>query len=372
PLISNLNLLDYPDRKFCFKFFLWDAIDDYYKDQARPDRIFSQTLNWKSDQLLQMLNKRLLAFSKDKITDFNVIFEKMPLDDAYKPSEIVLIFAGSSPRSVLTLCKYIIEEQVNEINHGGSSVSKITESALSVAIRRYASEIAHKHIPNERSLREISSVNNIVFTTKMLTSEIFRGHSPQAVRSKVGKWKKFEVFEVIGSELSGKKGFPTEILAFSNPCVAFIAGNLPLNSFLSEKTRRCPKCSGIILRNFEKGGKFTCNNCYYSFELARATTKEHEEKQLLIKKLSRELSRILSIEDVRTLCKAANTQFNEETFVGSPYLIWLRILQFLDENDVDGLLSLFEIVEESMAQESSVIKDVIFQMRNLIGALGEE
>jgi hypothetical protein len=222
PLVSNLSLLDYPNRTFAFKFFLWDGIDDFYQEHSRPDRVFSRDLVWKPEQLVEMINRRVRAFSGGHVETVSDIFvDDLSFADVMAVPDLLAIFAGVSPRAIVTTCRYAVEEQVNDINHGNQPVTRITENAFVAAIKRFANDVAVRLIPNDRTRQDITSIRRVVFTTKSLNADVFRGHSPQAVQSKVGKWKKLGVFDTVGNELSGRQGFPTEVHALTNPSVAF-------------------------------------------------------------------------------------------------------------------------------------------------------
>jgi len=313
------------------------------------------------EQLHKMLDLRAKAFSRGNILSIREIFsDNLSFTDSMPIEEVLSVFAGFSPRAMLTLVNFMTEEQLNAINHGSQDLSKIGDSAFNAGLQRFCNDVAHRNIPDEKACREITSINRIVFTSKTLHSEVFRGHTPQSVRSKLGKWKKLEVFTTIGSELSGKQGFPTEIHAFSDPSIAFLAVNLPLDQFLQDKVRHCPNCGAVLLRDFEKGGSFQCKECHTSFELAKTTTKEHEERQDRIRSVARDAARTISDpKDIRALCKAANVDLGDETYVGSPFLIWIRVLQFLDESNANGFRSLLETLDEALPSESKAKQEVI-------------
>ncbi|WP_126934905.1 hypothetical protein [Corallococcus sp. AB018] len=365
PLVANLNLLDRPERHYAFKFFLWDGIRSLYRANAREDRIFARDLEWKHDQLIAMLNSRIQAFSDRKLQSINELFDLGEASLAgLTAAEIIVLFAGTSPRAIVTFCKYIVDEHLNITNQGDARATKIGEAAIISALIKYATEVARRLIPDDKAYREITSLGRVVFSSKVLANEIFRGNKPESVQSKLGKWKqRFDVFQTIGNEVSGKRGFPTEIHAFTDVCVAFLAANIPLGNFLGSKVRRCASCEAVILRDFEHGGTFRCTYCPTSFELPKAIPEEEQNRQDTVRKLAKGLSRqIPALSDIRTLCKTASLNFGDETFTGTPFLIWTRVLQYLIENDESGLRSLLEVLDDSLPPDSEIRQNALVDL----------
>ncbi|GJG88959.1 hypothetical protein tb265_41400 [Gemmatimonadetes bacterium T265] len=365
PLVANLNLLDRPERQYAFKFFLWDGIAALYKANAREDRVFARTLVWKREQLIAMLEGRVRAFSSDRLSTFDVIFDHgVSAFGGMTPKDVIVLFAGTSPRAVVTLCKYLIEEQVNLLNQEGADARRVGRDALVAAIDKYAREVAQRAIPEPKAYREITSLGRVVFSSKMLVNEIFRGNKPESVQSKVGKWKqRFDVFQTIGNEASGKRGFPTEVHAITDVCVAYLAAALPLETFLGAKVRRCDACDTLMLRDFDKGGTFRCTHCSRSFELPRAIVENEQVRQDATRRLARELAKHVSASsDIQVLCRTASLEFGEDTFAGTPFLIWARILQFLISNDEEGLRSLLEVVDDSLPPDSEAKKNALVEL----------
>ncbi|HKQ08580.1 MAG TPA: hypothetical protein VJ464_25890 [Blastocatellia bacterium] len=354
PLVANLNLLDRPERRYAFKFFLWDGVKQFYRQYARDDRIFIRDLDWNPEQLVEMLDKRVSAFSDEKVKSVQELFEPdLSFTSVMPVSEMLSLFAGTSPRSMVTLCKYMVEEELNFIQTGDGKFKKIGERAVIEGLNKFASEVAHRLILDDKARREITSIGRVVFTSKSLNSDVFRGQTPQSVQSKVGKWKRFEVFKTIDNEITGTRGFPTEIQAFTEPCVAYLASGLPLKDFLASKVRRCSNCGTILLRDFERGGNFKCGECLTNFELPKLTTEDQEMRQATINKLAREVTKnVADPLDIRALCKAANVPFGDSSFTGQPFLIWLRTIQVLEESDIRTLKTLLEVLDGALPKDS--------------------
>lgn len=193
PLIANLSLLDRADRNYAFKFFLWDGIRPLYQEHARPDRILITELQWRREQLLEMLDARVRAFSENRLAGFSdLLAADFKEVGGVSVQEAVATFAGGSPRAMVTFCQYMLEQQLNLINEGGRELSKMSRAAFDLALKKYVAETTENLVRDERARREITSIGRVVFTTKTLNRDVFRGHSPESIRSKVGKWKRFQ------------------------------------------------------------------------------------------------------------------------------------------------------------------------------------
>lgn len=102
-LIRDLELLE--TSGVAFKFFLWDALKPYCVKDARPDRLFSYSLEWDYPQIRNMLNKRLAAYSSSRITDAATLF------DETKGLGRTILFSEFSPRDCIRICNRILSEQ---------------------------------------------------------------------------------------------------------------------------------------------------------------------------------------------------------------------------------------------------------------------
>lgn len=77
-MLKNLSIFEL--KGYAFKLFLWDKIINIIHQQKeeeriRLDRIQNRKLQWKHEQLIEILSKRLLAFSDQKISSLNDIFD---------------------------------------------------------------------------------------------------------------------------------------------------------------------------------------------------------------------------------------------------------------------------------------------------------
>jgi hypothetical protein len=100
-----------------------------------------------------------------------------------------------------------------------------------------------------------------------------------------------------------------------------------------------------------------------SFELPRATSEEYETRQSAIRRLAREAARTISAPaDIQTLCKAANVPLADDSYIGQPLAIWLRVLQYLEERDRAGLREFLELVDEALPPDSKARGDSLLEL----------
>ncbi len=107
PLLSDLHTLE--AKSFGFKFFLWDLLIDPYREVARPDRVNYYQLKWDDRQLVEMLSRRLLAYSGDRVATLASICADVGKDI----DRMVVLFAQGSPRNIIRICKEILTSKVN-------------------------------------------------------------------------------------------------------------------------------------------------------------------------------------------------------------------------------------------------------------------
>ena len=99
PMVRDLDLLSIP--RFGFKFFLWDKIGPHYIEHARPDRVKQYVLTWTRPQLKEMLQKRLLAYSENRVGSLTQITETL----GTSPDDLVVAFSQRSPRNAVRICE---------------------------------------------------------------------------------------------------------------------------------------------------------------------------------------------------------------------------------------------------------------------------
>lgn len=251
PLLSNLQLLELSN--YSFKFFLWDLLVDSYRDISRPDRVKYYRLEWKTEQLEEMLSSRVKAYSNNsinslqEISDFNAI---NTLD------RTVTYFSNESPRNCVRISKSILDQQ-SEIN---SNSSKITDEAINLGLKSISEDICNE-IYRDSVINDLKKVKECDFTIKRIYSDIFK-FSQQAALKKIQIWENCGAVVNIGTIQETKGARPSNLYGFSNPLLAKnVFQELTVTEFVNAKLRECQSCGKILLRDWGKREIISCHDC---------------------------------------------------------------------------------------------------------------
>lgn len=256
PLLKNLSIFEL--KGYAFKLFLWDKIVSIIHQQKederiRLDRIQNRKLQWKHEQLTEMLSKRLLAFSEQKISSLNDIFQ--PKDDM-NWDHVIATFGVGSPRNIIRLCKEIIEQQ-SEIN---SDTNLISISAINLGFKKFCEDYTYGILP-ENIIRELHKCKKVDFATNYIANDVFK-FSQQAAISKIKTWLDTGIIEKIG-EIQVKAGNrPSNHYGLTNIIVAkYIFSDLSVSEFMKQKVAYCPSCGTILLRDWTFKKEYRCHEC---------------------------------------------------------------------------------------------------------------
>lgn len=254
PLLEDLPTLE--TSGIAFKFFLWDQIENFYKDSgARPDRVPVHKLGWSPEELSRMLSQRLRVYSNGDILSFNELLRYNHHIDAHK---LIAYLSYGSPRDMIRICKAIISEQTRM----DTSSNCIEEKSLWVGLKSFADirsdELFSSLLPD---LRKIGA---LTFTINGIASDVFR-ITQQAARAKVQKWMNIGSVAKIG-ELPNPGNRPMHLygLLDSRLAVALRPSQeteLVLGNYILE----CPSCGKLCVSDREQ---IACDGCFDNFELA--------------------------------------------------------------------------------------------------------
>jgi hypothetical protein len=251
PLITDLQLLETPG--FAFKFFLWDLLLDDYRRVARPDRIKYYILEWKHDQLAQMLSERLKAYSNGRVSSLQEISDArlpIPLDQA------VAICAQESPRNVVRICKEILDQQ-SEID---SRAKRISEDAVRLGFNRVAENITNE-LFSDTIIKELQKTHRCDFTIRYIYSDIFKFTQPAAL-NKVHTWENAGAIRQLGSIQESRGRKPSNHYGIAHILLAkHIFSTIPISEFIRDKTRVCPGCKRVLVRDWDLRSPQQCNFC---------------------------------------------------------------------------------------------------------------
>ena len=248
-LIRDLELLE--TDGIGFKFFLWDALKPYCTKDARSDRIFPFTLKWEYSQIRTMLNKRLSAYSSDKINDALKLF------DDKKGLGRTILFSEFSPRDCIRICNRILSEQLKE-----NETSKLFKlSVVNDSIDLFCKEKVSEFLQSDSNIKHLAKVNGASFSIEELVTKKVAADTP-AIRNIINPWTSSELLKKIGLiNRKGKKA--VNEYAFMDIRMARFACNaMNMETFIDEKVRRCKTdtCKTFAYRDFDKK-PYTCLEC---------------------------------------------------------------------------------------------------------------
>jgi hypothetical protein len=248
-LLKDLELLETPG--ISFKFFLWDALKQYTTIYARPDRVFAFDLQWSWQQLQHMLSRRVSAYSKGKITDFENL-----MDDKKSFGRIIL-FSELSPRDCIRICNRILSEQFKD----DPKSLTFTSQSVNRAIEMFCEEKAKELIPNSNNLSYLKKTNCVSYTIEELVTKKVASDSP-AIRNIINPWTTAGFLGKIG--LIKRKGLKAvNEYAYNDIRLAYVScPTLTLDEFIERKVRRCNigTCKAIFYRDFDRK-EYPCPKC---------------------------------------------------------------------------------------------------------------
>jgi len=252
PLIRDLELLGM--QGYGFKFFLWDQIEPFYRQDARPDRVPQYKLQWKKSGLREVLSKRLAAYSGGKIKSFDSIMETgQGIDD------VICLMANGSPRNMIRLCEKIFAIQGNK-NPKSTKIEYVSVDRATVEF----SELLFIENYGESILKEIQRVGRELFTTNYVANEVLKITSNGA-RNKITSWTKLGLVHLIGTVTVPPAKKPTNFYCVVDPqAVRLIHRAVPLDKFLADRWLPCAYCETDNLINIDlypEDNEAMCRQC---------------------------------------------------------------------------------------------------------------
>ena len=198
-----------------------------------------------------MLGERLKAHSSGKVSSLAQI---CPLSGKWTLDQLVCLFAQGSPRTVIRICKAIIDQQ-SELN---ASAVNISRKAVDLGFAEIAGNIS-KELFKESVIRDLQRTKKCDFTIKNIASA-FRISPPAAV-NKVRSWEDSgavislgTIQETVGAKPSNHYGSAHWLLA------KHLFPELPVVDFADAKFLNCPECQKVLVRDWELMPQ-TCHHC---------------------------------------------------------------------------------------------------------------
>lgn len=137
PILSDLRLME--TRHLAFKFFLPNMLEPYILPHVRRDRVYVYSLTWTNPQLLEMLQRRLMAFSEGRLASLAAISES---DIRASIDERIVECSGGLPRNLIRLGAELFRTHVANGNESHLLSKNDLELACQTAGREFEQEKA--------------------------------------------------------------------------------------------------------------------------------------------------------------------------------------------------------------------------------------
>ena len=233
PIIKDLELLGLDG--YGFKFFLWDKVEPYYRDDARPDRVSQYRLGWNRSGLKSVLEKRLKAYSNDKVSSINELLttaSNVDVDDA------ICIMANSSPRNMIRLCETILARQA-ERNLASTSIDFPAVDQASII---FADTLCGE-LYGEDIMKNMQKVGRELFTINYVANDVLK-ITGQAVRNKIVSWSNAGVIKQVGTIVVPPAKKPVNFYCVIDPiAVRLIHRTTPFDVFIQDRWLPCDHCN---------------------------------------------------------------------------------------------------------------------------------
>jgi hypothetical protein len=241
PIIKDLELLGL--NGFGFKFFLWDKVEPYYRNDARPDRVSQYRLGWNRTGLRGILEKRLKAYSQGKITSINQLVAspiELSIDDA------ICVMANSSPRNMIRFCETILSRQAER----DPLATVIDFAAVDQASIVFANTLCGE-LYGEEVMKNMQKVGRELFTISYVANDVLK-ITNQAVRNKITSWTNIGVIKQVGTIVVPPAKKPVNFYCVTDPnAVRLIHRTASFEQFIQDRWLPCNHCNTENLVNIE-------------------------------------------------------------------------------------------------------------------------
>ena len=239
-----------------FKFFLWDKIEPYYRKDARPDRISQYTMAWSTTGLKSVLQKRLKAFSNEKISSINKLLTKTAEINA---DDAICIMANGSPRNMIRFCENILALQA-ERNQESKTIDFQALDQASVVF----SENLCRELYGEEQMKSMQKVGRELFTINFVASDVLK-ITGQAVRNKITAWVNSGLVKQVGTIVVPPAKKPVNFYCVIDPiAVRLIHRTVSFDSFIKDRWLPCDHCNTDNLLNIDlypDENEAVCRDC---------------------------------------------------------------------------------------------------------------
>ncbi len=176
PLLKALRVIETP--RVAFKFFLWGQLRSTLIEQkVRLDKLRNFEMKWTDDELREMTNRRLMAFSNDSVKDFRQLVEAREV-----VFDLVLKYAMRSPREIVHVIDAIFREHARHSTQQDGAM--ITMESIDRGLDEYCMRRVRDVYPPE-VIRRIARMTT-VFTSSDFTA-VFKC-SQSVASTTITKW----------------------------------------------------------------------------------------------------------------------------------------------------------------------------------------
>jgi hypothetical protein len=231
PVIQDLELLGM--KGYGFKIFAWDQIYEYFREQARPDRVPQYSLSWPRRRIEELIAARVKAFSGGKVKTFSDLTEGISDADS-----IIGLFANHSPRNAIRLCEKILAVQADQDN----TRTTISVDAFDRGITLFADQIATE-LYGQDVCQDLKRAGRGLFTINYLASSVFKTTHENTSRNKVTAWQNFGVVKQVGTVSVPESRRPLNFYYICDPLMQRAVHEAEsLRHFLKTRWLECSRC----------------------------------------------------------------------------------------------------------------------------------
>ncbi|GAA1650475.1 P-loop ATPase, Sll1717 family [Georgenia ruanii] len=235
PLLLDLTTVEQPG--VAFKFFLWDLLEDLFVESGgRGDRLGVSKLHWTVPELMEMLSRRVAAFSDGRVTSFNQLVDPSFGVDVHR---LLAHLSPDSPRDMIRMCERIVAEHTRQPDYP----ALISERTIYKGIHEFSKTRSQELFG--RFMKDLARLPEPSFTNTRLASDVFK-ISTTAVRNKIVSWIEAGAVEKIGELSRGAK--PLHKYALKDPRTVLATAPLAsLSRLLNSDIFICPSCSAMLI-----------------------------------------------------------------------------------------------------------------------------
>jgi hypothetical protein len=171
-ILTDNKLLTEEDLQILFS--TWVTPFNYIKHEVRTQKHYCPKLNWTFEDLSNALNKRLSAYSSDKISNYNEIFESSVQDTHIK---VLFEMANNNPRDLWHIYNHLFNEQ-HKLNTNSNSIQII---AIQNALKQFVTNFNYyEYYPKKLNARANSmDIYSYAKYLLKLDNEVFTKHELQ-------------------------------------------------------------------------------------------------------------------------------------------------------------------------------------------------